>query len=437
MSRRRSKFSLVHLVGETTESAPRTLEITEGEQVIGRSERADFVVRIPSVSRRHATVWVEDGVPHIKDLGSQYGTFVNADPITDPVALRQGDLVSLGGNLLFLVNQEEAEDLQAAPSGEHVVDSKLVELALSAQAPDSKTRKYVEALYDLCLKAPVLTNESQLLTVVLEQLKQVISAERFFAMVGEDAEALVVAAHLTHKPEKAGQWSLPSKEILRRAIASDKPIIAFDAKSDERFQKRVSVAMSNVRSVFCVGLRIGKTCLGVLYGDNNVTSGLFSLDDGNFVLAIARLATLALAQMRTKAHLQVAVAEAATPGGLAFQAELLQQIQLHLDRLERAAVDAEKNDDVVTFARRVRAECRRLRVTFEDIRPQHPEARPLNTLTLGSPLPDTVEAAPSPDLANTDPAPAPMPPPDAAREPTEPQRDRPDLPPLPPARDEE
>jgi GAF domain-containing protein len=419
----RSKFSLVHLVGETTENAPRTLELTQTEQVIGRSERADFVVRIPSVSRRHATLWVKDGVPYVKDLGSQYGTFVNAEPISEPVALRQGDLVSLGGNLLFLVNQEEAEELDVVAGGEHVVDSSLVELALSAQAPEGRTRKYVEALYDLCLKAPVLTNESQLLSVVLQALKQLISAERFFAMVGEEAEALVVAAHLAQNPEKAGQWSLPSKEILRRAIASDKPIIAFDAKSDERFQNRASVAMSNVRSVICVGLRIGKTCLGVLYGDNNVRAGLFSLEDGDFVLAIARLATLALAQMRTKAHLQVALAEAATPGGLTFQGELLQHIQLHLDRLERAAVDAEKSEDVVTFARRVRAECRRLRVTLEDIRPQVPPGKPTTTLSMGGapPPPETDGGAaeldePEPEEHDT----------------TDPQRDRPDLPDLPP-----
>jgi GAF domain-containing protein len=308
--------------------------------------------------------------------------------------------------------------------GEHVVDSSLVELALSAQAPEARTRKYIEALYDLCLKAPVLTNESQLLSVVLEELKQVISAERFFAMVGEEAEALVVAAHLTQNPEKAGQWSLPSKEVLRRAISSDKPIIAFDAKRDERFQNRASVAMSNVRSVVCVGLRVGKTCLGVLYGDNNVGAGLFSLEDGNFVLAIARLATLALAQMRTKAHLQVALAEAATPGGLAFQGELLQQIQLHLDRLERAAVDAETSEDLVTFARRVRGECRRLRVTLEDIRPQASPGRPTTTLTMGGPAQGVPEQG---GAAELDPEGSDEPP-----EATEPRRDRPDLPALPP-----
>jgi hypothetical protein len=114
----------------------------------------------------------------------------------------------------------------------------------------------------------------------------------------------------------------------------------------------------------------------------------------------------------------VALAEAATPGGLAFQGELLQHIQLHLDRLERAAVEGEKSEDLVTFARRVRAECRRLRVTLEDIRPQVPAGKPTTTLTMGG-SPRDVGAA---ELEE----------PEEPREATEPQRERPDLPDLPP-----
>jgi pSer/pThr/pTyr-binding forkhead associated (FHA) protein len=359
---RLSKFSLVHLVGERVQDSPRTLELTEAEKVIGRSERAEFVVPIPSVSRRHAVVWVKDGVPHVKDLGSQYGTFVNSAPISGSTALRQGDLLSLGGNLLFLVNQEEVEGAEEA--GEQVVDSSLVELALSGQATESKSRQYLEALYNLCLKTPVLTNEGQLLLVVLDELQQVISAERYYAMMGDDPATLtIVASKLTH-PDKTKKWSLPSKEIIRRAMSSDKPIIAFDAKSDERFQGRTSIAMSDVHSAVCVGMRTGKTCLGVLYGDNHVGAGLFSLEDGDFVLAVARLVTLGLLQRRLRAQ-----ADQTLPPDSA-----LTEIAQQLERMESLALEAEKKGELITFARQVRAASRRMRAMISPTRRSSPAA---------------------------------------------------------------
>ncbi len=71
---------------------------------LGRSTGAEmeamdrFTVRdsLKQISRNHAEVFRQDGVFHVKDTGSVNGTFVNDQKVTDPVALKAGDVIRLG-----------------------------------------------------------------------------------------------------------------------------------------------------------------------------------------------------------------------------------------------------------------------------------------------------------------------------------------------------
>jgi DNA-binding winged helix-turn-helix (wHTH) protein len=67
-----------------------------GSNVVGRD--VDCVVRIDSVtlSRRHAQIIVTNGEATVEDLGSKNGTHVNGLPVTQPVALRDGDQIEVG-----------------------------------------------------------------------------------------------------------------------------------------------------------------------------------------------------------------------------------------------------------------------------------------------------------------------------------------------------
>ena len=50
--------------------------------LLGRDEReCDVWVEDPSVSRRHAEVWLEGETCYIRDLGSANGTWVNGQPL--------------------------------------------------------------------------------------------------------------------------------------------------------------------------------------------------------------------------------------------------------------------------------------------------------------------------------------------------------------------
>jgi pSer/pThr/pTyr-binding forkhead associated (FHA) protein len=368
-------FILTELVGLNSSTSPRSLALTGEPRVIGRSEKADLRLPFPSVSRRHAAIWAEGDVVYLKDLGSQSGTFVNSTPVAGQVALRQGDLIAIGTTIVFLLNREEAVGKEETPEPEQgMVDSPLVELALSAVSPE-KARRYLEAIYAVTAKAVAHQNESQLLAGVLDDLESVISAERFFAMVGDDAAALTIVARKLRSPDKTKQWSLPSKEILRRALASEKPIISFDAQSDERFRRRTSIAMSDVHSTICVSLRAGERPIGLLYADNHVGAGLFSIEDGTFVETMSRIVSLGLLRSRNERRRRPTRETPSAPppraeARSALADSAIAELEAHLRRLDQLCQAREENEPL----RQLRGERRRLKTVLEGLLGQQAES---------------------------------------------------------------
>jgi DNA-binding winged helix-turn-helix (wHTH) protein len=74
----------------------RALVLAPGENLVGRGSEA--LVSIPSrkVSRRHARILLRHGRAMLEDLGSKNGTFVGGCRIEGPVALADGDQITVG-----------------------------------------------------------------------------------------------------------------------------------------------------------------------------------------------------------------------------------------------------------------------------------------------------------------------------------------------------
>jgi len=68
---------------------------------IGRRDDNDVVIDDPQISRRHTSLSWEEGTFVLRDLGSANGTFLNATRITEPHALREGDAIGLGSDVLL------------------------------------------------------------------------------------------------------------------------------------------------------------------------------------------------------------------------------------------------------------------------------------------------------------------------------------------------
>src|SRR5271156_6536758 len=73
-----------------------------GSATIGRDEGSDLRVIDTEVSRRHATVMVEDGKAWIDDLDSLNGTYVNGERVVGHQSLVGGDRIQVGMEMLEL-----------------------------------------------------------------------------------------------------------------------------------------------------------------------------------------------------------------------------------------------------------------------------------------------------------------------------------------------
>jgi len=73
------------------------VELGEGDHLIGRDGDVTVWLDSPTVSRHHARVRVSrDGSATIEDLSSKNGTFLRSERLTAPVALSNGDEITLG-----------------------------------------------------------------------------------------------------------------------------------------------------------------------------------------------------------------------------------------------------------------------------------------------------------------------------------------------------
>lgn len=74
---------------------------------MGRDKKNDIVLGDPFISGKHAQLVADEGLYFLEDLESANGTYVNGERISDVLALKDGDRISLGQvDFLFVKAQK-------------------------------------------------------------------------------------------------------------------------------------------------------------------------------------------------------------------------------------------------------------------------------------------------------------------------------------------
>lgn len=107
---------------------------TEKACVIGRSSELDMVLVEDMVSRKHAKITWQAGKPHIEDLGSTNGTFVNGEKILKQSRIKEGDRILIGTSILKLVKAGGGAEMSDAQ-----VKQNLEQVAAQQSARQTKT----------------------------------------------------------------------------------------------------------------------------------------------------------------------------------------------------------------------------------------------------------------------------------------------------------
>jgi signal transduction histidine kinase len=170
--------------------------LTARPQVVGRSERAQIVLREPSVSREHARLEVREGEVWLEDLGSKHGTFVNSRRASGATRLEPGDIVVFGLVVVMRIEvgrgtpavdspavaPAQAERADGPTTATEIPDEPLTRLPTDAAAvwSDLSQSKEAPTGFDFALlgrlAADALTGAYATLTMVVDQLKSSRSA---------------------------------------------------------------------------------------------------------------------------------------------------------------------------------------------------------------------------------------------------------------------
>ena len=88
--------TLLYIITEGIQGGP--FELTEGTHVIGSAEESSILIPDMTISAQHGQIDISQGQIVYTDLGSQNGSFVDDQPIMEPVALTPGHVLRLGSN---------------------------------------------------------------------------------------------------------------------------------------------------------------------------------------------------------------------------------------------------------------------------------------------------------------------------------------------------
>lgn len=100
------------------ETEASSLELAEGENVLGRDEHLTTRVDGPGVSRRHARVLVHGGRAVLEDLASKNGTFLDGARVVSPLALEDGATIRLGRRASVVFRTDASDPTETETSGD-------------------------------------------------------------------------------------------------------------------------------------------------------------------------------------------------------------------------------------------------------------------------------------------------------------------------------
>jgi predicted component of type VI protein secretion system len=108
------KFQLVMSSGPTP---GKTFALSTDEAIVGRDAKNEVMINDSEISRQHFRLILQGNSYVIEDMGSTNGTYVNDTRITGQVALKMGDVIRAGDNVVVVFEVAEDPEATIASSG--------------------------------------------------------------------------------------------------------------------------------------------------------------------------------------------------------------------------------------------------------------------------------------------------------------------------------
>jgi putative nucleotidyltransferase with HDIG domain len=302
----------------------RMVSLAEGETLtVGRTAECDLQVDDPSVSRRHCSIRMADGLLHVSDLDSANGTFINERRIQEATATAgPGDLLRLGAAIIEVrddgTERTSDQDVTVEDSTVESVIQRTIEPATFAWlAPSSepspppeiallkRAQRHLSTLHRTSELLAGARDIPRLADATLRTILQVLPADRCAILLRRHGDRPGEAEVLSARTKtRAAQPFAVSRTLVRDVMAQGISVFAHDARQDERFSSSERVSGQQTRSVMCVPLRTTDEVLGAVYVDSLSGAGRFNEADLELAAAIGNQAGVAMHRVRLMGELE-------------------------------------------------------------------------------------------------------------------------------------
>jgi adenylate cyclase len=186
-----------------------------------------------------------------------------------------------------------------------------VEVATSTVDALQLERERLATLYHIAQQLNSSLDLEDLLGRVMNQLIEVVRAERGFLMLWDEDKLqlrFMVAQGADGCRLAESDFNI-SQGVVEGVWQSQQPLLTLDAQDDARLQQRVSIVAYGIRSVMCAPLRVRGHGVGIVYVDSRNQTALFDASHLDLLAAFCNQAAIAIDNARLFADLRQRIRE--------------------------------------------------------------------------------------------------------------------------------
>jgi sigma-B regulation protein RsbU (phosphoserine phosphatase) len=267
----------------------------DGPVLIGRSRDANICLPDPSVSRRHATILRREGTWFIEDLGGRHGTTINGVRIepNQPAIAAEGDFVRIGPYTFRLSFGGGTRASTIARTDYGVAADTIVERVQGGEIGALAQRR-LELLCDGAVTIQQASDEENLALAVVQLALAGTGFHRAAILrpTGSNDEVEVLAS----RDLKAAQGEAFSFSRSLLAEASSGHIARLAKRGGQQLGQ--SIERLGIIGALCAPIILDNSVVGYIYLDSRESEQQGYADAVGFCHAVARLAGLALGDLK-------------------------------------------------------------------------------------------------------------------------------------------
>lgn len=276
--------------------------VSGGMVTLGRASDCTIPIKDRFLSRKHAEIAWSSGTWLLRDCGSANGTFVNGVRVSNEIALRPGDRISLGDAELILRHDEAPTD-HGFSVEDSVLATNLSIPVVDVVEHDLKSDEHSQRLQVLNALAIELMEDrpmNDLFDFILDRVMLLVNPSRAaIALLGGGKTSFETVK--VRRRHAADSGELAISRTLLAEVVDEKRVISFvDIKENEKLAHAQSIIGQSIRAAICAPLMTQNEVIGVLYADFLVTQSQLAEEDLRLMAQIARFGAVKVETTRLR-----------------------------------------------------------------------------------------------------------------------------------------